>query len=143
MKLNYTMGKKLVDKKIDSGTWKWLSYDSPDYRIEVNKSKPVPYKNIIESFLVGSPIEKYYLPTASRMQGWFSKVLTACYILCAAFTGMRRNELYGLHSDSFKTRIFNGKTIYTRSVLSPQNDSRKRAIDRVGLHLLLQAKLLS
>ncbi|ELI0634373.1 integrase [Vibrio harveyi] len=113
MRLNYTMGKKLVDKKIDSGTWKWLNYDSPDYRIEVNKSKPVPYKNIIESFLVGSPLEKYYLPTASRIQGWFSKVLTACYILCAAFTGMRRNELYGLHSDSFKTRIFNGKTIYT------------------------------
>ena len=113
LRLNYTMGKKSIDKKIDSGTWPWLSYDSPNYRIEVNKSKPVPYKLIIESFLVGSPLEKYCDPSVARTQGWFSKILTACYILCAAFTGMRRNELYGLHSDSFKTRIFNGKTIYT------------------------------
>lgn len=113
LRLNYTMGKKTIDKKIGSGTWSWLSYDSPNYRIEVNKSKPVPYKLIIESFLVGSPLEKYCIPSAARTQGWFSKILTACYILCAAFTGMRRNELYGLHSDSFKTRIFNGKTIYT------------------------------
>lgn len=113
LRLNYTMGKKSIDKKIESGTWPWLSYDSPNYRIEVNKSKPVPYKLIIESFLIGSPLEKYCIPSVARTQGWFSKILTACYVLCAAFTGMRRNELYGLHSDSFKTRIFNGKTIYT------------------------------
>ncbi|WP_339145218.1 integrase [Pseudoalteromonas galatheae] len=113
LRLNYTMGKKTIDKKIDSGTWSWLSYDSPNYRIEVNKSKPVAYKLIIESFLIGSPLEKYCIPSVAKTQGWFSKILTACYILCAAFTGMRRNELYGLHSDSFKTRIFNGKTIYT------------------------------
>jgi len=113
MRLNYTIGKQIVNKKIDSGVWAWLNYDSPDYRIEVNKSKPQTYKSIIDSFLVDSPLEKYGTSNAPQMQSWFNKIQTACYILCAAFTGMRKSELYGLHSDSFKTRSFNGKTIHT------------------------------
>lgn len=113
LKKNYELGKLFVDKKIDSGTWNWIDRSSPNYRVEVNKHQPQRYQAIIESFLTGTPLEQYIISDISSFTAWLVKIQTACYIVCAAFTGMRKSELYGLHSDSFIKREFNGKTIYS------------------------------
>ena len=113
MRINYEMGRHSVDQKIESGLWQWLCKDSPSYRVEVNKSKPQTYKRIIESYLLNTPLEKYITHSSAKFQAWLVKIQTVCYIICAAFTGMRKSELYGLHSDSFKARTYNGKDIYT------------------------------
>jgi integrase len=110
---NYELGKQYVDKKIDSGSWRWMNRETPDYRIEVNKYQPQRYETIIESFLIGTPLEKYIVSHVGKFSAWLTKIQTACYIVCAAFTGMRRSELYSLHADSFIQREFNGKTIYS------------------------------
>ena len=113
LKRNYELGKLFVDKKIDSGTWNWINKDSPNYRVEVSKHRPQQYQSIIKSFLTGTPLEKYILNNVNKFTAWLIKIQTACYIACAAFTGMRKSELYGLHGDSFIRREFNGKTIYS------------------------------
>ena len=112
LRINYEVGKKVVDRKINDGSWKWLTPNSADYRVEVNKAKPQSYSSIIELYLQGTPLEKHILPWR-QFESWLSKIQAACYIVCAAFTGMRRSELYSLHPDSFKTRTYNGKTIHT------------------------------
>ncbi|MDD1796267.1 integrase [Enterovibrio sp. ZSDZ42] len=113
LRKNYEMGEKFVDRKIESGTWKWLNKESPEYRIEVNKAKPMKYRDIIDSYLCGTQLEKYRVAKEGDIRCWLTKILVTCYLACAAFTGMRKNELYGLHADSFKSRSFNGKTIHT------------------------------
>lgn len=113
LRLNYEMGKHIVDKKISSGIWNWLDQNSPEYRVEINKHKPQKYSDIIESYLQNTPLEKYINNKVMCFQSWLVKILTSCYIVCAAFTGMRKSELYGLHADSFKSRSFNGKTIHS------------------------------
>lgn len=113
LRRNYVLGKQCVDKKIDSGYWKWMNRESPDYRIEVNKHQPQKYETIIESFLIGTPLEKYIIKQMGKFSAWLVKIQTACYIVCAAFTGMRKSELFCLHEDSFIQREFNGKVIYS------------------------------
>lgn len=109
---NYLLGKKEVDAKIDSGQWQWLKKNDSAYRVEVNKFKPSKDREIIASYIQGTPLEKIVPTNGSRFKGWTTNVQTACYIVCAAFSGMRRSELYGLTADSFKKRIFNNKTYY-------------------------------
>src|SRR5690606_17171763 len=109
---NYLLGKKEVDMKIESGQWKWLKKDDPAYRVEVNKFKPSKDIEIIESYVQGTPLETFAPINSSKFKGWITNVQTACYLVCAAFTGMRRSELYGLTADSFKTRIFNNQKYY-------------------------------
>ncbi|MDN5369240.1 MAG: hypothetical protein PWP74_548 [Shewanella sp.] len=113
IRLNYEIGRNIVDKKIDNGVWNWINKDSEQYRVEVNKHKPQTYYSIVKSYFIGTPLEKYIISNSIKFSAWLSKILVSCYMVCAAFTGMRKSELYCLHSDSFKKRNFNGKTIYT------------------------------
>ncbi|WP_444996702.1 hypothetical protein [Aliikangiella sp. IMCC44359] len=110
---NYQLGKSYVDNKIESGQWKWITKESQDYRIEVNKHKPDKYSDIIEAYIEGTSLETEIPRHTGRFQGWVTKVQTACFVLCAAFTGMRRNELYGLHPDSFKRKSMGSQTFYS------------------------------
>lgn len=109
---NYLIGKKEIDQKIESGQWQWLKKSEPAYRIEVSKSKPSKDFEIIESYIQETPLAKLVPTNGSKFKGWITNVQTACYIVCAAFTGMRRSELYGLTADSFKTRVFNNQKYY-------------------------------
>lgn len=113
MRQNYEIGRKIVNKKIDSGVWSWLKKESNQYRVEVNKHKPQHYFTIVNSYFKNTALEKYIVSNSIRFKAWLSKILVACYIVCGAFTGMRKSELYSLHSDSFKKRLFNGKIIYS------------------------------
>ncbi|MBU0911956.1 MAG: integrase, partial [Gammaproteobacteria bacterium] len=109
---NYLLGKREVDVKIDSGQWQWLKRNDPAYRIEVNKFKPSKDREIIASYILGTPLEQLVPINGSRFKGWITNVQTACYVVCAAFTGMRRSELYGLTADSFKARVFDNQEYY-------------------------------
>lgn len=103
LKENYNLGKSIVDNKIDSGVWKWITKDSPDYRVEVNKAKPTSYIDIIDAHVNGTILDEFVPKNMTKIKGWISEVQVSCFIVCAAFTGMRRSELYGLHANSYKT----------------------------------------
>ncbi|MBF4437323.1 integrase, partial [Vibrio anguillarum] len=45
-------------------------------------------------------------------QGTIIEVQTVCFIVCGALTGMRRSELFCLHSNSFKEKEVYGKKYY-------------------------------
>lgn len=109
---NYLLGKREVDVKINSGQWQWLKKNDPAYRVEVNKFKPSKDLEIIASYILGTPLENLVPINGSRFKGWITNVQTACYVVCAAFTGMRRSELYGLTADSFKARVFDNQKYY-------------------------------
>jgi integrase len=112
LRKNYEMGKKAVDDKISSGQWKWLSYDSPEYRVEVNKHKPFSYDKLIGDHIEGTPLENLLPKKIVAFESQISLIKVACVMVCAAFTGMRRSELYGLHIDSYSEREFNGSKLY-------------------------------
>jgi len=115
---NYALGKKAVDDKMSSGVWSWLEENSPDYRVEVNKHKPLPYKELINSHLEGTPLEGLLPNSEILLQSKLSRIKVLCILLCGAFTGMRRSELYGLHADSFVEKDINGnKFYYLKSVM--------------------------
>lgn len=112
---NYSLGKLIVDEKIDSGVWKWITKDSPNYRVEVNKAKPSNYIDIINAHVNGSLLEKHVPKNMTKIKGWISEVQASCFIICGAYTGMRRSELYGLHENSFKTTALFNKNYHTLS----------------------------
>jgi hypothetical protein len=110
---NYSLGKLIVDDKLDSGAWKWITKDSPNYRVEVNKAKPANYIDIIDSHVNGTLLENYVPKNMTKIKGWISELQTSCFIICGAYTGMRRSELYGLNENSFKTTQIFSKTYHT------------------------------
>ncbi len=112
LRQNYVHGKEIIDSKIKSGSWKWLNESSSDYRIEVNKHKPSLYPDIINSHIEDTELENLFLTDSRRFQGQIVEIQTACFIVCGALTGMRRSELYCLHSNSFKQKELYGRKYY-------------------------------
>lgn len=110
---NYEIGKAAVDNKIKSGQWNWLTSDSPHYKAEITKAKPQTSTNILKSYISNADIEKL-IPSDIRRFNWlYSHILTCCFIICGAFSGMRRSEIYSLHSDSFKTLKLKDQVFYS------------------------------
>ncbi|WCE29682.1 integrase [Vibrio sp. SCSIO 43137] len=109
---NYEEGKKRVNDKINSGIWSWLHQDSSSYRVEVNKHKPFSYPSIIDAHITGTPLDSLIPSHANKLQGTIIELQTICYIVCGALTGMRRSELFSLHSNSFKEKEVYGRKYY-------------------------------
>lgn len=109
---NYQLGKKAVDYKMSSGTWSWLEESSHEYSVEVNKHKPLLYKELINSHLDDTPLKALLPDNEVLIQSKLSRIKVLCVLLCGAFTGMRRSELYGLHEGSFVRKEINGNTFY-------------------------------
>lgn len=110
---NYEIGKKNVDDKIESGIWNWITRDSKEYRVEINKHKPYSYSEIIDAHLDGHPLSDVVPRKVTEFYGWIAEVQINCFIICAAFTGMRRSEVYSIHPNSFKSQEINSQTFYT------------------------------
>lgn len=110
---NYNTGKKIVDSKIKSGAWSWLTERERDYRVEVNKHKPHNYTDIIDSRFDGHKIDSRIPRKVSDFYGWLAELQINCFIVCAAFTGMRRSEVYCLHPDSFAKKEMFSHIFYT------------------------------
>lgn len=113
MRQNYEEGKRRVDDKIQSGIWQWISEESNEYRVEVNKHQPASYSSIIDAHIKDTHLESLLPKSALRIQGTIIEIQTICFIVCGALTGMRRSELFCLHSNSFKEKEMYGKKYYT------------------------------
>ena len=110
---NYEIGKAAVDNKIKSGQWNWLTSDSPHYKAEITKAKPQTSTNILKSYISNADTEKL-IPSDIRRFNWlYSHILTCCFIICGAFSGMRRSEIYSLHPDSFKKLKLKDQVFYS------------------------------
>lgn len=110
---NYEIGKSIVDKKIKNGQWKWLNSNSSNYRVEVCNAKPQKSMHVLLSYISDTSTKKL-LPNDIKKFYWlYSHILTCCFIVCGAFSGMRRSELYSLHPDSFKTLKLKEQTFYS------------------------------
>lgn len=57
MRQNYEEGKRRVDDKIQSGIWQWISEESNEYRVEVNKHQPASYSSIIDAHIKDTHLE--------------------------------------------------------------------------------------
>ena len=110
---NYEIGKSIVDRKIKTGQWNWLTSSSPHYKAEICKAKPQRPTDILQSY-ASNIEEKGLIPLKITEFDWlYSHLLMCCFLVCGAFSGMRRSELYGLHSDSFKTLKLKDQTFYS------------------------------
>lgn len=94
MRQNYEEGKRRVDDKIQSGIWQWISEESNEYRVEVNKHQPASYSSIIDAHIKDTHLESLLPKSALRIQGTIIEIQTICFIVCGALTGMRRSELF-------------------------------------------------
>lgn len=76
---NFNIGKAIVDKKIQSKQWNWLTSESPHYRVEVAKAKPQKPTEIIQSYIV-EHLDKKYIPNKNRDFEWlYTHLLTCCF----------------------------------------------------------------
>jgi hypothetical protein len=110
---NYEIGKNIVDKKIKNGQWRWLNSTSPNYRVEVCNAKPQKSMNVLLSYISDTNTEKLLPNNIKKFYWLYSHILTCCFIICGAFSGMRRSELYSLHPDSFKKLKLKEQTFYS------------------------------
>ncbi|WDE12031.1 integrase [Thalassomonas haliotis] len=110
---NYQIAKSIVDAKISTGQWKWLTKSSPQYRIEVFKANPHKPQDIVNSYIKGTPYENLISTGKGRFSGLYNHLLVCCFVVCGAFTGMRRSEIFGLHENSFKSLQLNDQTYYS------------------------------
>lgn len=118
---NYDAGRAIVDYKINTGIWQWLSNESDPvayaktYTEEINKATPRRQREIIQQALADTPL----LPVGEKsldgtwFSRWRSSLQSACFICCGAFTGMRVSELFELRSNSFSTYTFEGQVYHS------------------------------
>ncbi|HBY85866.1 MAG TPA: hypothetical protein DEO86_08335 [Colwellia sp.] len=90
---NYREGQKTVDRKIASGIYTFISSpQDKQYAREVNNHQPQKISDIISNNINGLS----NLPIGSNGTDWASfssELMTACFICCDAFSGMRNSEL--------------------------------------------------
>ncbi|WP_412514009.1 hypothetical protein [Shewanella indica] len=110
---NYLDGKEILDKKIKSGNrfvFTNINGDITDkhtYASRVNDHQPLPPKIILDEMKdIISGVEVNNLIDFKRYLG---QLITACYIACGAFTGMRDSELDKLTPFSYYRDNFDGR----------------------------------
>ncbi|AZL64185.1 TPA: hypothetical protein QCD44_004065 [Enterobacter hormaechei] len=117
---NYDIGRAVVDYKILTGKWTWLTNGqgklcSKEYVEEINKATPRSQNTLIKNHLTGTGL----LPSSAADGNWLvsfrAQLQAACFICCGAFTGMRVSEIFELHVDSFHTYTINGQDFHSVS----------------------------
>ncbi|ELL8699399.1 hypothetical protein RX307_001575 [Escherichia coli] len=113
---NYIAGKLIIDKKIQSGVLNWLTNSTGKivnkhrYAQEINKVKPQKSKFIVNSTLKDPNL---LLEKGNRsFKYYYNQLITACYICCGAFSGMRDSELGELTSESYFMEKFDGREFH-------------------------------
>ncbi|WP_229651840.1 site-specific integrase [Vibrio parahaemolyticus] len=117
---NYDIGRATVDYKLATGKWNWLydehgNLDVKKYAEEINKATPRSQSEIIIQYLGGTDLLPKQNVDGRWLVKWRSKLQTACFICCGAFSGMRVSELFELHEDSFHTYSIDGQTFHSVS----------------------------
>lgn len=114
---NYEAGVRAVNEKIHSGLWKWLNEKngSAEFRHRFAKEAvylaPQKASEIITNQLSGYPD----CPDIANGIWWYTyraNLLSACFICCAAFSGMRESELFELTPFSYYSATYSGRTFH-------------------------------
>ncbi|WP_432224925.1 hypothetical protein [Enterobacter wuhouensis] len=114
---NYEAGEQAVNEKIRTGVWRWLNKenDSAEFRHHFAKEAvylaPCKATDIIARQLLGYPD----CPPGANGIWWYkyrSNILSACFVCCAAFSGMRESELFELTPESYYSATHNGRTFH-------------------------------
>ncbi|MDK9762972.1 hypothetical protein KI743_13250 [Vibrio sp. D420a] len=114
LQTNYLAGKSAVDKKIDSGRLQWLIdaegniTNTARYAQEINKHEPQKKSDIIKTDL-GAINELSSIRNGTDFKRYYSQLITACYICCGAFSGMRDSELGELTPKSYYREHFDNR----------------------------------
>jgi len=102
---NFRAGQRVVDEKIALGILKFISEQGDEqYAQEVNRACPEKASSIIRSNLS----EFNLLPKKFDGQWWTSfksELVTACYICCAGFSGMRISEINKMMANSASSEV--------------------------------------
>lgn len=109
---NFMAGKAIVDQKISSGIFKFISGPSDSqYAREVNNHQPELIEKIIHRNLSGFD----YLTDLPNGDGWarfIGELTTACYICCAAFSGMRVDELQQMQPNAVTSHVIDNREFH-------------------------------
>ncbi|HGE6067727.1 TPA: hypothetical protein ACGG77_003366 [Vibrio cholerae] len=129
---NYEAGRTVVDDLIATGKWKWLhdeygNLDRRNYGHEVNNFLPEPYRDIIHRNLSKTGL----LPGCNEDGNWYAawrgQLQAACFICCAAFTGMRVSELFELRRNSFHSYQLDGQDFHVVKASTHKMAAGKKA----------------
>lgn len=80
----------------------------------------------LEGTSIGELMESDFHPR--QVSKWLNRILYACYTLTLAFTGMRKHELFRIHSDSFISYQDDGVPYYT---ITAETSKLEQGEDRV------------
>lgn len=114
---NYEAGEEAVKEKIRSGVWKWLNEEKGSAEFKHRFAKEAVYlapnkaSDIIKQQLSGYPD----CPARANGIWWYqyrANLLSACFVCCAAFSGMRESELYELTPESYYSATHSGRTFH-------------------------------
>lgn len=111
---NYIAGRTIVQNNVNEGRWNFLTNTQGEimnrhqYAQEIHKATP----NEIGELLQGLPT---YMPGDINGNDWrryYGQLITACFICCGAFSGMRVSELTELTPHSYFNTEFDGTTFH-------------------------------
>lgn len=113
---NYLKGKDIVDAKIKKGFRFCCTddngniVDNHNYALLICNNQPLKSSEIIHSLSIQIPSIK--LSNANDFQRYLGQLITACYIVCGGFTGMRDSELGKLTPNSYFKDNINGRDFH-------------------------------
>ncbi|MDI7263733.1 hypothetical protein QLY38_16305 [Cronobacter sakazakii] len=113
---NYLEAKSIVDSKIQTGVWNWLTdisgeiadyhrYAQEIYKLMPHSAECIIAKNIKNTTIL-SQIKKH------TFKHYYSILISASYICCGAFSGMRHSELGEITSSSYFMENFDGRSFH-------------------------------
>ncbi|WP_210441884.1 hypothetical protein [Vibrio crassostreae] len=112
LQANYIDGKQALDEKIKQGRrFSFMkideSWDNRKYTQAIKDNQPKLNDQII--IPLRHKIEGIKLDNGNDFRRYHGQLITACYIICAAFSGMRESELNKLTPDSYYKDTFDGR----------------------------------
>lgn len=113
---NYLEGKRILDTKIQNGAQFTCADDDGNiihtqmYAVAISDNQPLKPKAIIAP--LSSKIQGIKLNNGDDFLRYLGQLITACYIACGGFSGMRDSELDKLTPDSYYKDNFNGRDFH-------------------------------
>ncbi|NOE11961.1 hypothetical protein [Vibrio cholerae] len=110
---NYLKNKRIVDESIRNGSRYVFTDDNGaitdkhKYAGLISKNAQIKTKEIIG--VLQGEIKNIKLNNGNDFQRYLGQLITACYIACGAFSGMRDSELGELTPDSYYMDTFSGR----------------------------------
>lgn len=109
---NYLEGKRIVDEKVSNGVT--LGFIQPNGKIDNHKraiaitnNQPKSPSDIIAP--LAQKLPNIPLSNATEFQRYLGQLITASYIVCGGFSGMRDSELDKLTPNSYYSDTFEGR----------------------------------